>query len=114
MYATQAIEMRIETALLIAQLHQEAIWASVTDIGTGRSHRTMNTEFAGHIVRRRNYATAFRRATDDHGLADERRGVAFLDRGVESIYVDVEDHAELYGSSKGAFERLSLNGLALF
>src|SRR5204863_8429372 len=58
----------------------------------------VDAEFAGVVVGGCDDAASLRGPADDYRLANQRRVVPHLDRGIESVHVDVEDH-----SSAGTF-----------
>ena len=62
--------------------------------GTTRRHGTMHSKLASLIIRRSHNPTTFRRTTNDHRLTNKRRILPLLNRGIESIHVDMQDHAE--------------------
>src|SRR5579872_706075 len=59
-------------------------------------HGAMNAELANGIIRRRHHAAPLGRPPDNERLPHELGPLAFLDRGVEGIHVDVEDHDDSY------------------
>src|SRR5262245_28886888 len=61
-------------------------------VSRGRGHGTVDAELAGLVAGGRHHATLLGRAADDHGLAGKGRVVPDLDRGIESVHVDVDDH----------------------
>ena len=75
------------------RLDNDGVWTQA--FGTDRGHRAMDAELAGFIIRGRDDSASFGRPPHDDRLPNERRIIAFLDRGVESIHVDMEDHGAL-------------------
>ena len=63
-------------------------------MGGGGGHGTVDAVLAGDVVGRRHHAPLLRRAAHDDRLADQFRPVPLLDRGVEGIHVDVQDHRQ--------------------
>jgi hypothetical protein len=60
--------------------------------GGGGGHGAMHTVFPHLVVGRRDHAAPLRRAAHDDGFADQLPAVPLLDRGVEGVHVNMEDH----------------------
>ena len=57
-------------------------------------HGRVDAEFARLVAGGAHHPTLRRRRPDDDRLAAQRRIVTLLDRGLERIHVQVEDHAK--------------------
>ena len=81
-------------------------------LGRDGRHGTVDAERAGHVVGRRHDAAAFRRSAHDHRLADQFGSVTLLDRSVEGVHVDVQDHRQPDACHDTTVSRIGLGNIA--